>query len=624
MPHIRNALLAIGVFWLSFFWFFYFAPDYIVPGSSAVATAAFGAGGILNPPSYPWFGIASHIFGFLPIQSIAMKANILACLCGGISALLLFALLLVLIESVAPKLDPMSSNLVAMFASLLWIVSPVAISHFSTIEKYSVSILFFQGLLLLFFKLSEVPEVKTRHIFSFATLSVWVVLAHYFFVPTVVFCAAILTLRHRKTVGLSWLLSIGLGVLVGLTPILYLPWSSFQNPLLDWWDPESLEAIWQAVTRRQYHGFNVPLTLKYLENRLLFQYDLLWRQWSLQPLMIGIPLFLWIGARGIVVQRNSNILLLLTLLLPLTGECITIFARVYDPFQSTPALTLGFDRYSWSYYLQWIISVVVLLGVLLACIIQEINSKRLRTSLIFVLFLIFIPISAQDRIQTGRHPAVLPEWTANLRSILQPGDTVLVSFDALYFSLFVAQNEGHFPKDIQIIHSSLVMMPWYHSTLKRLYPEWYPLVESQSRQLQRAGQAYYDNPNDKELRNIWLEKVSPFVGSILRHSNSVFLISNVNLMPMNQRAARIFSEQPFLMGTWGFKSSMEMKAVPWSKLKFTETFKGSVQEFPWLYAFRAALRSDWLQINNIQRQMFSENAADQKEFETFLNDQAQD
>lgn len=615
-----NLWVMLSVFTVCCAWFFYFATDYISPGSSAVATAGFGAGGLLNPPSYPLFGCFSRIFNLLPIQSWALKANLMACFFGGLSGVALFALMQVWMSALLPYLDRINKVLLSLLAVLLWVTCPVAIGHFAAIEKYSIGIVFFQATFLYFsillFRPLDQGPLRLGQVFCFGILLGLTVLAHYLYSSATLFFMAVLGIKYRRQFEWRWLPTLVLGLFTGLLPILYLPWASLQNPLLDWWNPETPEAIWQAVTRRQYRGSSIPLTPKYLISRLQWVYGLLWNQWVLHPVFLLVPALGYLVWRR---RRDAAVLLLLAMLLPLTGEAVVVGVRNYDPNQSIPSLTAGFDRYNWSFYLQWLLVFIALSILCFARCLREVQDvKKQRGAILLAAFLLVTP-SLSQRLAVGRIPAVLPEWTHNLQAVVQSGDTILVSFDALYFALFVAQNEGRFPKDVHVIHTSMMMMPWYQQTLAQMYPDWYPRIAASGEALKAVSQKSYQDPYNLALIQEWQGAAIPFVAAVIQASKSVLVISNSNLMPMNPAITAGFSKQSFLIGDWGFQGTMEMKDIPWSSWSFDETFKGPVREFPWLLAFRNALRSEWKKIAPLQKAAYPEDHESQKSFELLLN-----
>lgn len=618
MPRIdflKSNIANVSLFGLGFLWFFHFATDYPVPGASAVATAAFGLGGILNPPGYPLFGIFSSFFNLLPFGNISLRANFMASVCGGISLVLVFHILRQ--WGIRWGATQQLSRYVAALGVGLWATSPIVVANFSHVEKYSIGILFLLGQFLYFSCLLERENVGRRQVFQFSVLSTLAFVAHYAYAPIVIWTSVLLVIRFRPMWKISWTPALVAGIVIGFLPILYLPLASMTDPILDWWDPETPAALWQTLTRSQYRQNSILLTSQYFGDRWQWQYSLLFQQWRVEIWAVVFVALIVSIKRALQFWRTGLALLIGAIL---TGELITARVRFFDPHRSIPSLTEGFQRYMWPFFLPWLLIMIAL------CIFTMVNlaaSLKLRPrTQWFVLSLLapFVLVSGFARWQAGKYPAVLPEWLQAIEMQTSAGETILTTFDGLYFAMLVAQQEGRFPKDRMVVHTSLSLMPWYHDSLERQYPDRYSLIEPQSRELKRRALATFADPTDDAKGFRWVGGLQEFTDAILHSSKSVFVISNINLMPINQNVIGRISRQDGIIGSWSFTDGEEMREIPWSLFNFRETFRGDLKEFPWLLGFRQALREDFTRIETVQKAMNPDRVSDIENFAAQLKD----
>lgn len=237
----------------------------IPPGDSGDLITSAVVLGIAHPPGYPLVTMLGHLFTLLPLGTPAYRVNLMsALLATGAIALVAFFIAKVVRDALtAPNprhgswlaiVAGATGALLLAFSTQFWLYSVVA-------EVFALNNFFAAALLLL--ALSWYLQPTRRWV-------LWL----FFFVAglassnqqTIVLLGpglAILLIagmRRRNPRGSMFkdrklqrevLIGVGL-LLVGLSPYLYLPIAAARDPVLNWGNPQTLDAFVRLVTRADY------------------------------------------------------------------------------------------------------------------------------------------------------------------------------------------------------------------------------------------------------------------------------------------------------------------------------------------------------------------------------------
>lgn len=227
---------------------------------------------ISHPPGAPTYSLIGKLFSFIPLGGIALKANLLSALFGGLFGLMTYLLIVRLGRLLAPRDGQdrlhhwLNIGLASMFAVLV-VLSPDAWYWSVAAEVYSLMLFIMALCLYLAVRLLE-DDAENR---SYRPL-VWSCLLALisglgagvhpnlilFLPPVVLFL--IWDSWKRRTAGSFWLWPFFL--LAGLLVYLYLPVRSFTPLAYDYGNPETVSQFISHLTARSYaqRVYHFPLT----------------------------------------------------------------------------------------------------------------------------------------------------------------------------------------------------------------------------------------------------------------------------------------------------------------------------------------------------------------------------
>jgi hypothetical protein len=234
-PGLVVAALALGLYLLTL------APDLTWAHFSAdggeLMTAAVTLG-IPHPPGYPTYVVLGHIFSRLPLGSIALRFNLFSALAMAAAAGLSAAAALRLLPQPAPR-----RRLAAGAAGLTFAVAPLAWGQATVTEVYALNAAVVAA--LVWALLSKRPSLLNGLLLG---LSLTTHLTSLLLTP------AALALTPRRQWG-----RLGLGALLGLSPLLLLPLLARGSSPVIWGDPTTLRGWWWLVSGALYHpNLSVP------------------------------------------------------------------------------------------------------------------------------------------------------------------------------------------------------------------------------------------------------------------------------------------------------------------------------------------------------------------------------
>lgn len=189
--------------------------------------------GVPHPPGYPTYVLLGKLVSLLPIGTVAFRLNLFSAVCvalaAGVTSMISIAWPGACKEPAACRL-PLAAWLFA-FTPLVWGQALIA-------EVYGLNVLLVS--LFLWALLGKRPYLLTGLLLG---LSLTTHLTSALLLPLAL---ALVPLRQWP--------SLGLGLLVGLTPYLLLPLLARGNSPVVWGDPTTLAGWWWLVSGRIYHA----------------------------------------------------------------------------------------------------------------------------------------------------------------------------------------------------------------------------------------------------------------------------------------------------------------------------------------------------------------------------------
>ena len=274
--------------------------------------------------------------------------------------------------------------------------------------------------------------------------------------------ATVLAQRPRELLD-ARLLARGAGAfLLGLAPLLYLPWASARDPALDWGNPETWQGFVAVVTRSQYLTDPVR-SLHDVLVQLAFFARLTAAQWPLALLGL-LPAGLWWLARP---PRRLWVPLLSLWLA--SGPVVALLANfpIATPLEVVNAETSALESV---FFIpaHWLVAFVLALG--LARVVESLSAAPARAVTALALLLpVAVAAWQWPRVDMSRQ-VFAQRYVDGLFTLAEPGALVLTTWDPYTFPTLYAQHvEGRRP-DVVVIDQFLMSTSWYVRQQQRRVP----------------------------------------------------------------------------------------------------------------------------------------------------------
>jgi hypothetical protein len=241
--------------------------------------------GVAHPPGYPLYALLGRLTAFfVPFANASYALAVLSALGGAFSGLFLYLLLVRSGLSVAS----------AFLSAGLWVSSPGVWTVAQVTEMYSLHLAAAFSLLYLWVRGqsrgTDIPSLLLLALCGGLALGVRLDLV--LILPGFAL-AAWLSLKNRSADRLRTALLASVFFLLGFAVYLYLPVRSSQEPWLNWSRPDTLEKLWNSLTRKSHGGTLDLLSANYAPGQL-FTVDLMCylKDFGRQFYWVGIPLAL--------------------------------------------------------------------------------------------------------------------------------------------------------------------------------------------------------------------------------------------------------------------------------------------------------------------------------------------
>jgi hypothetical protein len=434
--------------------------QFIDSGELAVVCAKLG---IAHPTGYPTYTLLGRIFTLLPIKDVIFRVNLMSLLSVVFGNLILFFVILTVIESSPEKERRKSfqkSHLgvwTAFLASLTFSFTPTLWSQATSNEVYSLNIFFYNLIIILFLLWrSNLGNPKGEKNFFLLVFLYGLSFGNHMstillFPALVVF---IIATQGRSVFDPQKIILSFFFFILGLSIYLYLPVRSFQNPILDWGNPESLSTFKRHITGWQYQVWMFSESTERLFANFGNFIKLFFHQFPFYLLPLSL-----LGIYRLF-SKDRNILFFLLIL---------FFANIfYGINYDIPDI----DPYFLSSFLVNSISI----GVGLFCLFQTIQKLKISKSLSYGIILCFILLPLillkKNYFEADKSKNYLAyDFATNLmRSVKEDAIVLTDVWDHYSPWLYLRYIELKRP-DVTYIDKELSRRSWYFDYVKMNYPD---------------------------------------------------------------------------------------------------------------------------------------------------------
>ena len=387
--------------------------------------------GVPHPPGYPLYVLAGKVISYLPVGSVAYRFNLFSAVTVALAA--------GLVTAAASHLLAPGHRAAAVAGGLSFALMPLVWSQALVAEVYGLNLAFSAA--LVWALLAKRPPWQAGLLLGLAVIS------HLTSLLLVPLALALTSYR-------GWF-PLGLGFVLGLTPLLALPFLAQTGSPVIWGEPATFGGWWWLISGRLYHNNLLALSLPDLWTRL-------------QTWLWLIPAqFLWVGLLfvgvGLVQSRQSLARPMVCLLG--TAALYIVYATGYA---TEDAIVL-------------LLPALMLLSLLLA-----IGLRRLGwLVLLLPLVLLLLNFNVQ-RLNDGH--SIRPLAEAMLQ-VMPPDAILLTPGDPTIFTLWYFQHvEGRRP-DLVLVDTNLFAFAWYRQRLQGQYPALDGLERDDLENFRRINQA---------------------------------------------------------------------------------------------------------------------------------------
>ncbi|MBF0315022.1 MAG: DUF2723 domain-containing protein [Oligoflexia bacterium] len=435
--------------------------------------AAMDSLGVAHPPGYPLLVLLGKLFiTIIPFGTIAFRANLVSAFCSAISIgifCLIAHLWICYFFSAFERIDrKVIRFLVVAFALFIGstpdFLAQSLITEVYGLNNFHCSIMLY---LISYFITANVGErSKERVLYLYAFVSSLCFSNHHTAALFVLFGPLCFWLFDRPFVMNGKRIAIyGVCFIVGLAPLLYLPWSAMQNPKMNWGNPSTLSNFWIVFSRHQYSVLLEARSLEKLGLQLFLQLKLLLENLRYAPFMLSL-LGLYF-----VYKKNRRLFFCSLVLLVLSGP-ITVW--IFDPDVVNKNLFSRFQDEELArvffliHYYYW-----VLLGLLGTLFFLNKREREIRVIFVTAATTLLLINLGYIHHQKSMSSYKYPEQLFNNLMILSEEKSSLFisncdpfSFSMMYFHGVEARAANSYFIDIELLRGS-----WYVHLMQQWYPE---------------------------------------------------------------------------------------------------------------------------------------------------------
>ena len=497
------------------------APSVTFIDSGELATVACTLG-IAHPTGYPLFTLLGWVFSQLPIAAEpVLRLNMMAAVFCAAGVFVFFQLLHLLLNVVA-RAHEIPSLVAAAAASLLLAFSETYWSQATSVEVYSLHVLFLSLVLYCFVMASfhhEVLRTMRREGQVLTETKWWMLFAFVLglsftnHMTTILLAPGLLYLYFALQGGSkeSWrrILTMVPPFLIGFSVYLYLPIRAAGGILLNWGNPVTLERFLWHLSGKQFRVWIFSSTeaagrqFKYFINTLPHEFA-----------YVGLILAI-IGV--IALFRLHRKLAIAIVLLFVTCVLYSINYDIHD-----------ID----SYFLLAYFCVAIWSGVGFLRLYEWVqHSSTIQPGVggALIVAMSLAPVGVHYKMNDESSNNLVEDYTKNMFASLKP-DALIISYQWDYWvsAAYYFQIVESYRDDVAVVDKELLRRSWYLLQLERRYP-WLiqhsrPQVEAYSKELYKFE---HDTPYDPSvIQSRYVEMILSFISANIG-SRPVYVTSEI-------------------------------------------------------------------------------------------------
>lgn len=434
----------------------------IYGGDGGDLVSAIATFGIPHPPGYPLYTFIGVVLKtIIPVGTLAWKIAFLSSVPGILTVIFLYKILKLL---TGKTFIPLIITLTYAFVYPIWLYSEV-------VEVFSLNNLFI--VLLLYFALLFNRSGEIKHIFIVSFIFGLSFTHHHiivFLLPVLLILVFKKVRRiSRKNVFFCFLIFIS-----GFFPYLYLFFSAYLNPGVNWQGGADLSSFMTLVMRKDYGTFlSSPGLVRDPSGRLMEIWAFL-RFYYQDFRFLGIILAV-LGFYNL--WRKEKFILNITII----GILLFIFFLYYASFPLSDNFGVGtFERFITPLYI--FLTIPLSFGLIqLNCIISQfivrilpLKKKKRLMAIITVLFLVY-PISIfclnYPKISILKNDFTAEYLGMDILNSVDKNSILLLMNDTPIFDTQYVYYTSRNYRGIKLIHFSKLFTPYYDNQLKKYYPD---------------------------------------------------------------------------------------------------------------------------------------------------------
>ncbi|MBI5219876.1 MAG: DUF2723 domain-containing protein [Bacteroidia bacterium] len=457
------------------------APTTTLEDSGELIAAAYFLG-VPHEPGYPLFAIFGKLFTLLPLGTIAHRVNIMSAFFDAAAAAVLFYAIVLFIEDTFIKTDFWKKRdektlrliryNIALAGALFWSLAYETWEQSVIAEVYGVNNFFICLFILLFllWRRQDEPSLKKKY-FYMVYLIIGVALTTHttatMLIP--IFGGYILVTQWKLLRDYKLLVKGFLCFLLGLTPFLYLPVASMQNPQVDWGNPENLTNFIRVITRHQYQfQGDVPQNTGAIFS--FFFKELLPEQWHAidLPLIGPISIYIILIPVGLYIlfKNNKPLFYFVLFFLIMAIPVMSYMTRDFLGNEENEALV------SIAYIPAYMaLSIVMATGLFyLLTLIKAPGSVYIAGSALAIVFA--LSNIGKNYKKVDMHNYYFGEqYSDNIFNTLPKNSLLMINWDPFGFPLTYYQSVEKKRPDLIVLDELLLKRSWYIQMLRYHHPE---------------------------------------------------------------------------------------------------------------------------------------------------------
>lgn len=497
------------------------APSVTFIDSGELATVACTLG-IAHPTGYPLFTLFGWVFSNLPIAGEQiLRLNIMAAVFCAAGVFVFFQLTHLLLTT-ATKAKEMSALIASVGASLLLGFSETYWSQATSVEVYSLHVLFLSLVLYCFMRATLYDEGRRGKQAESSALSEtkwWMLFAFMLglsftnHMTTILLAPGLLYLYFvsRGSGSDSWqrILRMVMPFVIGFSVYLYLPVRAASGVLLNWGNPVTLERFLWHLSGKQFRVWIFSSTeaagrqLRYFANSLPHEFAY-------------VGLFLAIIGAFILFRSNRKLAIAVLLLFI---SCV-LYSINYDIHDIDSYFLLAYFCIAlWSAFAlfrlyEWM---------------QNVAALQSRVGAVLIIAASLAPVGVHYRMNDESSNNLVEDYTKNMFASVKPNALVIsYQWDYWVSAAYYFQIVKKYRDDVAVVDKELLRRSWYLLQLQRRYP-WLiqrskPEVEAFTNELYKFEHDLPYNPSVIQSR--YVEMISSFISRNIA-SRPVYVTSEI-------------------------------------------------------------------------------------------------